>query len=138
MGKPINSMVPGFLARYREKKTEDIIYLPLNAGFLRLEYGRYDDPRALAIVSFVWHATREAAAVGPRLEMRLIPGDRGNIVTFIGENAVAGRQWRRGRVIRGHTYEDDSPGGAGNPVSLDEWVDTCVDRMINPGNAERA
>ena len=39
-----NSIPKGFLKKYRYGKANEILFLTLQKGFLRLEYGLYDDP----------------------------------------------------------------------------------------------
>jgi hypothetical protein len=58
--------------------------------------------------------------------------EEGPVVTFITENGVSGLQWSGGDVFWGHTYEDDGPPARGRKEDLGEWVDRCIDIMINP------
>ena len=116
MAEILNRVPPGFLERYRAKTAEDVVFLPLARGFLKLEYGKYD----------------ASPAIGPRLELRLFKGERGDIATLIGENAVSGLQWSNGGVFWGHTYDEDGPAPQRRTVSLGDWIDECLARMVNP------
>ncbi|MBN1898627.1 MAG: hypothetical protein JW827_07600 [Spirochaetes bacterium] len=133
-----NEMPEGFLQKYRNGKRKEVKYIPLKLGFLKLEYDVCDNPGILSLVSFVLEDNDEAMAVGPRLEMNLTPDATGDVVTFITENGVSGLQWSNGRVFWGHTYDDDSPPSEGKTISLEEWIDECVDKMINPDDDEIA
>jgi hypothetical protein len=58
--KKKNKIPKGFLKTYRIGDKPAIIYLPLAFGFLKLEYGLYDEPEILGLVSFVLDASDEA------------------------------------------------------------------------------
>lgn len=137
----MNSVPKAFLKTYRKKdggkvKKKDTKYLPLHLGFLKLEYGLYDNPDLLCLVSFVLDDLDDAIAVGPRLEMGLSPDEKNEEVTYISENGVSGLQWSGGEVIWGHTYDDDSGPGPGKKIALDEWIDEMIESMINPPRLE--
>ncbi len=132
MAEILNRVPPGFLERYRAKTAENVVFLPLARGFLKLEYGKYDEPDALAVVSFVAKNSEASPAIGPRLELRLFKGGREDIATLIGENAVSGLQWSNGGVFWGHTYDEDGPAPQRRTVSLGDWIDECLARMVNP------
>ncbi len=132
-----NCIPEGFLKKYRHgPDTEKPLYLPLKTGFLKLEYGLYDNPGILSLVSFVRKDRGTSPAVGPRLEMILTESGQGDQVTFITENGVSGLQWENGKVIWGHTYDDDSGPTKGKKTALNEWVDEMIDDMINPTRDE--
>ena len=127
-----NEIAEGFLARYGLGEKNSTVFLPLQKGYLKLEYGRFDREDALSIVSFVRHNSEDARAVGRLLKLRLFPGGNGDKGTFIAENAVSGLQWAHGKVFGGNTYDLDSGPAAGRIISLDAWVDECIALMINP------
>lgn len=131
-----NRMAAGFLKKYRKGKGNEVKYIPLKLGFLKLEYGLYDDPGTLGLVSFVLDRDDEAIAVGSRLEMSLPEDGTGEEVTYISENGVSGLQWSNGEVIWGHTYDDDSPPSPGKKIGLDQWIDEMIGNMINPDDEE--
>lgn len=136
MKTKINSLPPKFLKKYREGKTDEVVYCRLSLGFLKLEYGLYDNPGTLSRVSFVLDDLDEATAIGSRLELVIGTDYREDEATFISENGVSGLQWSGGEVIWGHTYDDDTPTAPGRKISLDSWVDECVKKMINPDPRE--
>lgn len=125
-----NDLPSGFLSTYRTGKPHSTLYVRLARGYLRLKYGLNDAPDALSIVSYVLSDSDESPALGARLELRLPESAGEEVVTFIAENAVSGRQWARGRASWGHTYEADSA-DAGEAVGLEEWVDRCIAEMIS-------
>ena len=131
MNEKIKNTLPnGFLKKYRKGKPGEILFLPLQKGFLRLEYGLYCDPQTLCLVSYVNSKRIDALAIGNRLELSL--SDDGNDqVTFMAEMGVSGLQWSNGEVIWGHTYEDDSPPSPGRKIDLNTWIDECVKSMIS-------
>lgn len=131
-----NKIARGFLKKYRVDKKREVVHLPLESGFLKLEYGLYDNPGILSLVSFVLDDSDEAIAVGSRLEMSLAGSGADTQVTYISENGVSGLQWSDGAVIWGHTYDDDSEPGPGKKIGLEEWVDEMIEAMINPPEAE--
>jgi len=140
-----NSLAAGFLKKYRhgeggggEGGGEALRFVELDFGLLRLEYDVDETPPAppaLFVVSFVLSRDDDEPAIGRRLEFRVPPPPpprSGDVVTYIGVNAVSGLQWSCGRVIWGHTYDDDSPAAEGREVDLDTWVDECIAEIINP------
>lgn len=129
-------MPKGFLRTYRKGAKGAVRYLSLDFGFLKLEYDEDTDPGRLYLVSFVLDQDIDAMAVGCRLEMILSDDDEGSIVTYIAENGVAGLQWAHGGVYWGHTYDDDTGPGTIRKISLDKWVDECIDTMINPSRED--
>jgi hypothetical protein len=131
-----NSVAKDFMNIYWKGKKKSIVYLPLSLGFLKLEYGLYDSPEKLCLVSFVLDKDDEAIAVGSRLEMSLADKLKNSEVTYISENGVSGLQWSGGEVIWGHTYDDDSAPSPGKKIPLGEWVDQMIDGMINPSDEE--
>ncbi len=131
-----NIIPKGFLKTYRAGKKHDVTYLPLELGFLKLEYGLYEDPELLGLVSFVLDRADDAIAIGSRLEMNLSIDEQSDEVTYISENGVSGLQWSDGEVIWGHTYDDDSAPSPGRKVSLGQWVDEMIDVMVNPSEEE--
>lgn len=131
-----NVIQKGFLGTCRRGEKHGVIYLPLALGFLKLEYGLYGTPETLCLVSFVLDKSKDAVAIGSRLEMSLQGDRRGEEVTYISENGVSGLQWSGGEVLWGHTYDDDSAPSPGRKISLDDWIDECVDKMINPSEEE--
>lgn len=135
-GKNRNHVPAGFLKTYRKGRKNSTVYLPLSTGFLKLEYGLYDSPERLDLVSFVLEQDDDAIAVGSRLEMNLADDPSGSEVTYISENGVSGLQWSGGEVIWGHTYDDDSPPQPGNKIALDDWIDKMIDDMVNPPEEE--
>ena len=132
MKKAANTNEKGFLSRYRVSKPKEVRFIPLATGYLRLEYGLGEDQTALSLVSFVVKESKTALAVGERLEFDWDANGGKGQATFIAENAVSGLQWSGGRVLWGHTYDDDSPPSSGRKIRLEEWVDECVAKMINP------
>ncbi|MEJ2664086.1 MAG: hypothetical protein P8107_08605 [Spirochaetia bacterium] len=98
-----NEIAEGFLARYGLGEKNSTVFLPLQKGYLKLEYGRFDREDALSIVSFVRHNSEDARAVGRLLKLRLFPGGNGDKGTFIAENAVSGLQWAHGKAWSRHT-----------------------------------
>jgi len=131
-----NKIEKGFLKKYRKRKGGEVVHLPLEFGFLKLEYGLYDEPGVLSLVSFVLEDKDDAIAIGPRLETMLGGSDEDTQVTYISDNGVSGLQWSNGEVVWGHTYDDDSGPSPGTKVGLDEWIDEMVDAMINPSDDE--
>jgi len=125
-----NSIPKGFLKKYRYGKANEILFLTLQKGFLRLEYGLYDDPEILCLVSYVNSKKKDALSIGNRLELNLGDGNYDE-VTFIAEMGVSGLQWSNGEVIWGHTYDDDSSPSPGRKVDLDTWIDECIESMIS-------
>jgi len=125
-----NTVQKGFLKKYRRSKGSETVFLPLEKGYLRLEYGLYDNPGWLSLVSYVLTNKKNAPALGKRLEL-VLDEEGQNIVTFIAEMGVSGTQWSNGHVIWGHTYDDDSPPSPGRKISLDDWVDECINIMIS-------
>jgi hypothetical protein len=76
-------------------------------------------------------------AVGCRLEMALAGNEEEEeVVTYITENGVSGLQWAHGGVYWGHVYDDDTGPVSVRMVELDEWVDECIEKMINPGQQD--
>jgi hypothetical protein len=136
MNKKKNKIPEGFLKNYQNDKKNEIKYIRLETGFLKLEYGLYNNPGVLCLVSFVLDKNEDAIAIGSRLEIILNDGGENDEVTFISENGVSGLQWSNGEVIWGHTYDDDSAPGPGRKISLDDWIDECIDSMINPDDEE--
>jgi hypothetical protein len=136
MKKKRNIIAKGFLETYRTGEKSEVKHLKLHTGFLKLEYGLYDNPELLCLVSFVLDRSEDAIAIGMRLEMNLQADHRGDEVTYISENGVSGLQWSDGEVIWGHTYDDDSAPGPVKKISLDDWIDECIDAMINPSDEE--
>ena len=130
-----NTIKKNFLKEYLKGNAKEVRYLPLNRGFLKLEYGLYDNPGILSLVSFVLIKDKSAFAVGPRLEMMLQTDICDDKVTFIRENGVSGRQWYHGHVFWGHTYDDSNPSEY-KTINLDDWVDECICIMINPDKEE--
>ena len=127
-----NTIAPGFLKKYRCGKDAEPVYVPLAAGFLRLEYGGDLAPHLLSLVSFTSAPTLYSKAVGPRLECALSSDEKGEEVTCMEEEGVSGLQWAGGEVSWGHTFEDDSAPAEGRKVELGDWVDECLQKMINP------
>lgn len=136
MKKQRNKLTKGFLKTYRTGNDNEVKYIKLATGYLKLEYGLYDTPTILSLVSFVLDTSEDAIAVGMRLEMNLQDDHTGDEVTYISENGVSGLQWSGGEVIWGHTYDEDSPPGPGRKITLDDWIDECIDGMINPSDEE--
>jgi len=133
-----NKILKGFLKTYRKGKPGEVKYIPLRLGFLKLEYGLYDEPEVLSLVSFVLNDNDEAIAIGLRLEMMLGEVEGSGEVTYISENGVSGFQWSDGYVIWGHTFNDDSSPERGKKIGLDQWIDDCIAEMINPSEEELA
>jgi hypothetical protein len=131
-----NKIEKGFLKKYRREKKREVVYLPLDLGFLKLEYGLYDEPGVLSLVSFVLERSNDAIAIGPRLEMMLAGSDEDVQVTYISENGVSGLQWMNGVAYWGHTFDDDPGPIKGKKIGLDEWVDEMIEAMINPSDEE--
>ncbi|WP_455381547.1 hypothetical protein [Salinispira pacifica] len=131
MTDKVNRIEPGFLGRYRKGKPHATVYLEIAGGFLRLRYGLNDAPDTLSTVSFVFEPTPDAPSAGPELIFRL-PAAGDERVTLIAPNAVSGRQWANGAVFWGHTFDDDQSPSGGRAVSLDGWVDDCLQEMIHP------
>ncbi len=127
-----NTIAPGFLKKYRLGSDGKPVYVPLATGFLRLEYGGGQAPHLLSLISFTAAPSLHSKAVGPRLECGLSAGGKGEEVTFMEEEGVSGTQWMGGEVSWGHTYEDDSAPGQGRKVELADWMDECLQKMINP------
>lgn len=136
MKKQQNSLPRGFLKTYRKGEKQEVKYIPLKLGFLKLEYGLYDNPGILGLVSFVMDESDDAIAIGARLEMMLSDDHEGEEVTCISEMGVSGLQWSNGEVIWGHTYDDDSAPSGGRKIGLDAWIDECIETMINPSEEE--
>lgn len=128
----VNSVPSGFLKQYRAGESEGAVYIPLTAGFLRLEYGACGEQILLSRVSFVSDRSLFTPAIGNVLEFSLKPDCKGEVVTLIGEMSVSGLQWVDGTVQWGHTYGDDLSAAEGRKIDLDSWVDECIDGMINP------
>jgi hypothetical protein len=105
------------------ERGKGIVFLPLEQGWIKLEY---DDDGDLQLISFVLEEHEAERAVGPRLELG------GGTVTFITENGVSGLQWSDGEVIWGHTYDSDGSPAPGRKIDLPAWIDECVDKMVNP------
>jgi hypothetical protein len=127
-----NKIPKGFLKKHRTGVKGAVRYLPLDSGFLKLEYDEDMDHGMLYLVSFVLDRDKDAMAVGCRLEMTLFDDDEGDVVTYIAESGVSGLQWAHGGVYWGHTYDDDTGPVPVRRIGLDEWVDECIDKMINP------
>ncbi len=127
-----NQAAGGFLSRYRSGTKDKTLYLPLERGFLRLRYGLNDGPADLSIVSFVLEESETAPAIGPRLELRFIGEPGRERVTFITENGVSGRQWSNGRAYWGNTFDDAAQPDRQRWIGLEEWVDECIEDMVNP------
>jgi hypothetical protein len=124
----INSVPKGFLKKYRKGKDNDISYLPLTIGYLRLEY----TSDLLSIVSFVRDKSPYSKAIGERLECDLNLDGNGEVVTYISEMGMSGLQWSEGQVLWGHTFDDDSSPSKGEKINLDAWIDNCLQEMVNP------
>lgn len=128
-----NSVPPGFLDAHRHGGNgEDVVYLALETGFLRLEYDPDGAHPLLFRVAFVAAKSKFSPAIGNLLELSLDPEGHDDTVTFIAEEGVSGVQWSGGRACWGHTYDDDSPAGEGEEIGLGAWIDRCIDEMINP------
>lgn len=130
--RKINRVPPGFIVAHRHGSGGEVTYISLTAGFLRLEYDAGATAPLLFRVAFVAAKSKFSPAIGSLLELSLDPGSAGDTVTFIAEEGVSGLQWSGGRVIWGHTYDDDSPVGDGERIELGAWIDRCIDGMINP------
>jgi hypothetical protein len=129
--KTKNTFSKGFLKKYCKGTSCEVLFLPLQNGFLKLEYGLYEEPGLLCLVSYVHSKRKDAMAIGNRLEICLDNDDACSKVTFIAEMGVSGTQWSNGEVIWGHTYDDDSPPSPGRKISLDDWIDECINIMIS-------
>lgn len=129
--KTKNTYPKGFLKKYRKGRSDEVLFLELKKGFLKLEYGLYENPGLLSLVSYVHSQRKDAMAIGNRLEICLDEDDTSAQVTFIAEMGVSGTQWSNGEVIWGHTYDDDSPPSPGRKISLDDWIDECINIMIS-------
>lgn len=131
-GSAVNSIPSGFLKKYRTGESEGASYIPLAAGFLRLEYVSSGEDIILSRVSFVSDKSLYTPVIGNVLECSLSPHRAGEVVTLIGEMSVSGLQWVDGTVQWGHTYGDDLSAAEARKIDLDSWVDECIDGMINP------
>lgn len=129
-----NGIDKGFLASYRLGRANETRFLPLARGFLKLRYGLNDEPEVLSIASYVLEPSDDAIAVGPRLEFRLPKQPGGERATFMTENGVSGRQWSCGNAYWGNTYDDTSSNHR-RWITLDDWVDECLEEMVNPNLA---
>ncbi|MBN1411827.1 MAG: hypothetical protein JW969_13345 [Spirochaetales bacterium] len=128
-----NSFPKGFLKKYNFSDKKEIKFIQLSTGFLKLDYHTDNDIAFLGIVSFVLKDKEDSFALGNRLKFIFSSiGNSYETVTFISENGVSGTQWHNGKVIWGHTYDDDSQPSKGCEISLDDWIDECIDIMINP------
>ena len=134
--KKKNKIAKGFLVKYRIRGKQRVKYIPLDLGFLKLEYGFCEEADLLSLVSFVLQNSDDALAVGARLEMNLSRDGKNDIVTYITEYGVSGLQWSKGEVIWGHTYDDDTPASPGRKIGLELWIDEMIDHMINPPEDE--
>jgi hypothetical protein len=126
-----NSFPKGFLKKYRNGRSDEVLFLPLQKGFLKLEYDLYEETGVLCLVSYVHSKRKDAMAIGNRLEICLEEDESYSQVTFIAEMGVSGTQWSNGEVIWGHTYDDDSPPSPGRKIGLDDWIDECINIMIS-------
>ncbi len=124
-----NYLRKGFLKKYRKGKDNEIKFLPLKNGFLRLEY---EDQGVLSIVSYVLSKAKNALSIGKRLELSLDQDYNNDTATYIEEMGISGFQWSNGEVFWGHTFDDDSPPTGVRKIILDEWIDECIKMMINP------
>jgi len=128
-----NNIPKGFLKKYRNGKGEEVRYIKLSVGYLRLEYDTEQSQSLLSIVSFVACPSMFSNAIEEQLELNLSINSTFDEVTFISEMGVSGSQWSDGQVRWGHTYDDDDATIAeGKKIALDLWIDKCIEMMINP------
>jgi hypothetical protein len=133
MKKKRNHLPGGFLNKYRTGEKGSIQYIHLNQGYLKLEYDEEHNPGILLLVSYIRSKSNRAAAIGCRLEMALADNEaEEDVVTYITENGVSGLQWAHGGVYWGHVYDDETGPVSVRMIGLDEWVDECIENMINP------
>ena len=129
-----NSVSGGFLKKYRTAMVDDTLYIPLTAGFLRLEYSHETGPYILTRVSFTADSSEHSRAIGNLLEFSISADKDDGQATFIAEEGVSGIQWSAGEVVWGHAYDDDSPPSKGRKISLESWIDECVEKIIKTKN----
>lgn len=128
-----NTIPKGFLKQYRYGDGEEFGYIILAAGFLRLEYDTEAPRPLLSRVSFVAAPNPFSNAIEEQLECNLSFDGADDEITFIKETGVSGTQWCDGQVRWGHTYDDENDTlPEGRKIALDEWVDECIEKMINP------
>ncbi len=118
--KKKNSVNKGFLKEYRNGKPNEIKYIPLSFGFIKLRYGYSDDPKNLSAASFVLDKNEYSPALGMTLEFSLNENGLNDTATYIPENGISGFQWSNGEVFRGHTYDDDTAPSNGRIISLED------------------
>lgn len=128
MNKRKNSIEKGFLRTYRQS-TENILFVPLDTGFLKLEYGAHTQ-NLLSKISFVAQKSKNAKTIGNYIDLNL-GGDAGEQGTYMEEESVSGVQWSNGHSGWGHTYQNGTPSES-REISLEDWVDEMIDNMINP------
>ena len=114
----------GFLKKFKNGPNGEVVYAPHKDGFLRL---LYEDDGCIYQCAFV----KEHGAVPSKNQPQLYFVWVNNFVTFKSENSMGGRQWNGGSVYSGTTLEpdDDAPIPAEQTLTLDEWVDECIDEM---------
>ena len=49
---------------------------------------------------------------------------------------MSGLQWANNGVYWGHTFEDDGGPVTVKKISLIDWIDECIEKMINPSQEE--
>lgn len=116
----------GFLKQFKEGPKGEVVYASLKEGFLMLSY---EDNGRIYQAAFVKQRGADAGGDQPQLYFVWIK----NFVTFKSENSMGGRKWSGGGVSSGTTLEtdDDGPVTSEKTVTLDDWVDECVEEMSN-------
>jgi len=124
-----NSVPLGFIEKYRIGNGDDLVFIPLASGFLRLEYLIEDDIPLLNKVAFVATASKHSSIIGRLLELSL--GRNSETATYMDEQGLSGIQWTGGSTSWGHVFDGDCYSER-EKIELDEWIDRCIEKMINP------
>jgi len=120
-----NRLPKGFIEKYRIGKGNELVFIALRAGFLRIEYLVDDDQSLINKVAFIATKSEHSSIIGKWLELGL------GSYTYMDEQGLSGNQWSEGDVSWDNVY-DSGPTTKIEKISLSKWIDRCLKEMINP------
>jgi len=120
-------LTPSFLNKYGKGQPGKIKYIPLEKGFLKLNYEDFleNDEGILENVSFVKSKKEEPEG----RQLYFFQG--GDHATFKAEMDYSGETCSRdsGPII-GTVFEDDLGPAEPEKISFEDWIDRCVEAII--------
>ncbi|OGJ88285.1 MAG: hypothetical protein A2268_05225 [Candidatus Raymondbacteria bacterium RifOxyA12_full_50_37] len=111
-----------FLSNYRKGTPDSVQYVPLNNGFLYLQYDCEGEIEQAAYV----RKNRDEPGSND-LQLYFMWGN--DMVTFKTENGLSGEQWSNGYADFGTVYETDDAPSQGKKIDLDVWISQCLEEM---------